>query len=231
MTSYFFNTILCLSLLSCLLASSQEGTEFTIEKSAAVNYAITPRWNIQGGTTYRNTLTESLSNEAIAWNSKHIQFSANTAYEVGFYGKLGGGILYRFNSIETKDNENEVRLTQQYSYAKRYNGFRIGHRIKLDQRLRTSKNTHRIRYRISSDFPLNGESLDVGELYAVLSTESIFNTGKKESPAWDQRFTIGLGNQLFKKVKLQLNAQYRFENYLISTQNRLFVTTQLYYKL
>ncbi len=215
----------------CSALLAQDGTEFTLEKAATAIYIISPRWSAQLGSEYRNTPTESLENEPLQFNSKHLQFSLNSAYEVGFYAKLGGGLMYRFNTLENPQNENEIRLTQQYTYAKPFNALRLSHRIKLDQRLRPTRTTHRIRYRFLADFPLNGLSIDLGEYYAVVSSESLLNTGSKEKPAWDQRFTLGVGNQLFKKIKVQLDLQYRLENYFVSTKERVFIVTQLFYKI
>ncbi|RDK88818.1 uncharacterized protein DUF2490 [Marinirhabdus gelatinilytica] len=224
------NTVLLLLLLgaTCWVRSQ---TEFTLEKVATLQYNISPRWSTQLGTEYRNTPAEDIGDASLQFNSRHLQFSGTVAYEVGFYAKLGTGIMYRFNTLEDKGNENETRITQQYTYAKPYNALRLGHRLKLDQRIKVSETTHRMRYRLSADAPLNGLSVDRGEYYGVASLETLLNISRLNKPAWDQRFTLGIGNQIFEKVKLQIDVQYRVEDFFSSNTQSLFVVTQLYYKL
>lgn len=200
------------------------------ENEFAVNTKFNSRWKLNIGVANRNLLTRDVANEPISFDARHIQVEMNSGYEVGFYSTLGGGIMYRFNTLQGIDAKNELRLTQQFSIAKTYNALRIVHRFKTDQRIFNSTTEHRFRYRLSTDFPLQGLQLDTGEFYVVASTETVFNSGNKITPMWDQRFVTALGNQVSKSLKAQIDIEYRFENWAQEVSTRWFLVTGLVYK-
>ena len=140
--------------------------------------------------------------------------------------------MYRFNTVGDSDAVNELRSTQQYTYGRRYNSLRIVHRLKLDQRFRDSRATvHRFRYRLSADLPLAGLKLDTGEFYIVASLETLLNAASADRPEWDERFVLGLGNQILADLKIQLDIEYRIEAFNINRDQRIFVITALVYNL
>jgi len=201
------------------------------ENEFAVNTKLNPRWKLNIGVANRNQISEDLGNEPFSFDGRHIQFELNSGYEVGFYSTLGGGVMYRFNTLQGKSAQNELRLTQQYSIAKTYNSLRLVHRFKTDQRLFNSSTEHRLRYRLSIDFPLQGLRLDKGEFYIVTSTESVFNTGTTINPMWDQRLVGAIGNQISKSIKAQIDIEYRFEDWAQNLSNRWFIVTGIICKL
>ena len=228
MTSFYSNISWFLVFCSFSCLSQTSGLW---DSEIALNTKLNSRWSLNANIGNRNLLTTYLGSEAFHFTARHIQAGINTAYEIGLYTKLGGGMMYRWNTLGDSDAENELRTTQQFSMARHYNALRIVHRWKADQRFKGSQLEHRLRYRFSTDFPLQGLSLDVNELYLLFSTESIFNFGKDINPMWDQRLNTGLGFQLSKPIKLQLSLQYRWEDYIGATNHRMFVNTQLFYSL
>ncbi len=225
MNFYCFRILLLFIVLVPLGLYSQENTSLLWEQTMDFNYKLNYRWSFNFGAGFRGELSDDISEESVELQPKHFQVSHNSTYNVGFFGKIGAGIMYRWNSIEDIRNDDEVRLTQQYSHARRYNALRIVHRLKTDQRILDNSTTHRFRYRISIDFPLSGLRVDPREFYVVLSTESLLNSAKQIRPEWDQRITLRLGLQIFKGTRLQLDAEYRWENYTGSTDRRIFIKT------
>lgn len=140
---------------------------------------------------------------------------------------LGFGLQYRFRENFEPDKQNELRLTQQYNITHKARILRIGHRFRTEQRITASSTIHRFRYRFAIDLPLQGVSLDIGESYLVLATESLLSVGKALRPEHDQRITAQLGWLLSKKTRFQLGAEYRAENYTASTENVAFLVTNL----
>ena len=214
----------------CSLLKAQDNTALLWENEIDINAKLSETISLNVGTAYRNELSQGLTNTSFDYLSKHLQFSTNVSTIVGFYGKFSGGVMYRFNTVESSSNENELRLSQQYSYGKRFNSIRVVHRVQLDERIWSSTTVWRARYRLSGDLPLNGLQLDKGEFYLVVSTESLLSVSSESTPEWDQRFTIALGNQLTDKIKLQLDAEYRIEDYYAAISKRIFVVTGLIYK-
>lgn len=79
----------------------------------------------------------------------------------------GAGYMIRFQGDDLIH-----RAIQQFSMVRKYEVLRIGHRFSTDQTFRPeSPVEYRFRYRISSDFPLQGQSVDPGEFYLKLSNE------------------------------------------------------------
>ncbi len=140
---------------------------------------------------------------------------------------IGFGIKYRLKDTFENSSENELRFTEQYNITLKRGGIRYGHRLRAQQRITKSSTVHRFRYRFALDFPLQGEELDIGEAYLVVSTESLLSVGKSLLPAFDQRLTSKLGWVLSTTTKLQLGMEYRAENYAQSTENELFILTEL----
>lgn len=231
MTSLSSKLLLFFTLTIVIVGSAQNGTELLWQPSTQINIKTASRWSYNFGSEYRNTITQSVSNAPLEFTSKHLQFSHNTSYEVGFYAKVSAGIMYRFRDIFEDDKANELRFTQLYNYAKFYNALRLGHRIRADQRLFRDETIFRFRYRFALDVPLNGLELDLHEFYTLASIEALSSFGEEIAPEIDQRFNLGLGYQLFKDTKLQVELEYRFEDYFNATQHRLFVNTSLSYSL
>lgn len=67
------------------------------------------------------------------------------------------------------------RAIQQISFSKKYPCFRIAHRIMTDQTFENNEkneNTElRLHYRISSEIPLEGQSIDVKKFYVKTNNE------------------------------------------------------------
>jgi hypothetical protein len=140
---------------------------------------------------------------------------------------VGLGIQYRFRGLFDDTAENELRLIQQYNITKSNRGLRFGNRFRSEQRITNSLTIHRFRYRFALDFPLQGQSLDIGETYLVLSTESLLSVAKASLPEYDQRITANLGWVLDEKTKLQVGTEYRAENYTNETEHVFFFLTTL----
>ena len=230
MISYYskFCGFLMLFLLAPMVLPAQ--TSGLSEAEFSLNTALSQRWKLNAGLGYRSLLTSDLSGN---WNAKsrHIQASANVSYEVGFYGKVGGGAMYRNNQLFDDNSENELRLNQYYSWATYRNSFRWVQRFKIDERLQTSRTRFRLRYRLSLDVPLNGLELDTGEWYVLASTESLLNLSKQASAMWDQRITMGIGRQWTTNIKIQMEAEYRWEDYVNISERRAFLRFSCIYQL
>ena len=162
---------------------------------------------------------------------QHLEFSHFTTYESGFYGSISLGLRYRNRDWFDPSRSNEIRLTQQYNYARNYNQYRLGHRVRVEQRFYENETVYRARYRANLDFPLQGLRLDNGEFYAAVGLETLYSISAQEQPDLNQRLTLTLGNQLSGTLKLQIAAEYRKDDLTINQENRVFFYTAAKIKL
>ena len=137
------------------------------------------------------------------------------------------GLMWRNSRIFDEDRVNEFRLTQQYNITFSPTKFRFGHRVRTEQRIFDGFTLHRFRYRFAVDFPLEGEKLDVGESYSVLSAEPIITVANDQEPLYNFRLRAGLGMRLSPKSNLQFVLQYRLINYSRQTSHVLLLETAL----
>mgnify|MGYP001045528687 CR=1 FL=1 len=162
--------------------------------------------------------------------NRQIDLVTFSTFNLNYNKSLSLGVQYRFR--ENFDGaSNELRLTQQYNFIKKNLFWRFGHRFRLEQRIFTNNAIFRQRYRFTVDRPLNGEQLDVGEAYIILSMEGLLSLTTLSAPEIDHRTTTQLGFQLTERTKIQLGFEYRFEKFNINTEEKLFILTGLIYKL
>jgi len=107
--------------------------------------------------------------------------------------------------------ENSHRFIQQAAFLQRKTGFRLGHRVRVDQTLYTSEAVKlRLRYRLSAEFPLEGQSLDAGEFYLLISGEPIYAV-QDAMGEMEARLATSIGYFISHKTKLELGLDYRLE--------------------
>lgn len=107
-------------------------------------------------TTYRYDLTD------IAFIASR-RTGANSSFGIGYM------IRFRGNSVIH-------RFIQQYSTVKKYDQFRLGHRISTDQTIHENNAVQlRLRYRVGLEKPLSGKDVDSKEFYFKLNNEYLFS--------------------------------------------------------
>ncbi|AGC76377.1 uncharacterized protein DUF2490 [Nonlabens dokdonensis] len=211
-----------LFLLVPLLSFSQIVEDVIVQPSLNISWQTGNRWSFNSVMEQRNITDDG-------FGALHIQAAQFVGYEVGFYSQIGFVVMYR--ELFDDSRPEEVRFTEQYVYKRKYNALKVAHRVRWDQRLRGDRTTHRWRYRLSSSLPLNGFATDVSEYYLTASLETVFIAEKAERPGYDQRFSLGLGRQLSKNLKLQLVTEYRFEDFTANTERLLFLNLGMYYSI
>lgn len=125
--------------------------------------------------------------------------------------KVGVGYYYRLSEPLIGGDKYEHRLLQQAAYISYFRDMRLAHRFRLEQRIRSSSYQNRFRYRISFDFPLQGEQLDPGERYLILKNEMMTAFNGSEADA-ENRTSFGMGWFLTGSQKFEVNLQYRYQD-------------------
>jgi hypothetical protein len=142
---------------------------------------------------------------------RYIEPQLSFSYGLSAGTKVGGGYYYRLSTPLVDGYQYEHRFLQQVGFISYIGDRRIAHRLRLEQRIRSSSYQNRLRYRLSYDFPLNGEKLDPGEKYLILKDEMMTAFNKNEADA-ENRASIGLGWYFDSKQKFELGLQYRIQD-------------------
>ncbi|MGF1559494.1 MAG: DUF2490 domain-containing protein [Flavobacteriaceae bacterium] len=221
----FIKKAVCFSGLFCLHSLlAQENLTIYLQPQVALNYKVTASYSHNFSLIQRSYLFEE---QQFRFRARQVDFGHFSDFKIQDNQSFSFGILYRFRENFETSKENELRLIQQYNITFNPRTVRFGHRFRAEQRITPSLTTHRFRYRFAVDFPLQGEQLDLGEAYLVVSTESLLSIAVNNLPQYDQRFTGEIGWLLAEKTRLQVGMEYRFEDYTHKTENVLFFLTSL----
>ncbi|NBC83121.1 MAG: DUF2490 domain-containing protein [Bacteroidetes bacterium] len=147
------------------------------------------------------------------WEYSYSQTDFQSFLDYRFNPFWKGALGYQFRLVEKGNNAH--RTIQQIAAVQKYSGFRLGHRFRIDQTFYQSGAAvkYRIRYRLSTEIPLEGESLDPGEYFIILSDEALYSRqdGKND---FENRLAIALGYFVGSKNKLEAGLDYRLEKLL-----------------
>lgn len=187
------------------------------------------KWDPSGRWTYYFTFSNRdliYKDENVKFDIQHVELTPFVTYEVGFYNKLGLGVRYRFRELFEDSSQDEIRIIEQFSHERDFNRIVLAYRIRLEERFRENT-TFRSRYRLSGEFPLNGDRVDRNEFFMVAETEALWSLGKFEKPSLEQRIGISLGNKIFKNTTGELGVEYRLEDYTGDTSKSWFISSSI----
>lgn len=146
------------------------------------------------------------------------------------FGKRKLSLGYMYRSVDPFEEETgyEHRITQQFAFLTELKGLRLANKVRVEERIRSSSYLTRLRYSISSDFPLNGESLDEGEFYFIAGNEVIYEFNSREDEL-ENRFSLGLGKLLQKGQKLQVAVESQYSDLISDATNHILQIKTVYY--
>lgn len=148
--------------------------------------------------------------------SQELQFTHYRTDLMGFYDfklnptkRVAFGVFHRI-----QDGANANRLIQQFASVNRLRGLKMAHRFRTDQTLTQGDPVEfRLRYRISTEIPLSGSTLDPGEHYLVLSDEPIFGLQGGEFEI-ENRLVFSFGKLITSSQKLEWSLDFRTDKYI-----------------
>ena len=212
--------------LLCFPVFAQDDFEGLGETSFALNHIVNSDYKINFSVRSRYFLYQ---NDDFSFQNRQLAFVHISALNLDYNHSVSLGLQYRIRSID--GGRNELRLTQQFNYTKNNGALRFGHRVRFEQRILGDLTILRSRYRFALDVPLEGEKLDIGELYFVTSMEALLSHSKAHKPELDHRTTSHIGWLISESLKLQLGLEYRFEAFNINTEEKLFLYTSVILKV
>lgn len=151
-------------------------------------------------------------------------FSFAGAKKLGVRTKIVGGYMLRL-----EEGGPAHRSFQQLNIVQKYPAFRMAHRIATDQTFEDKGAPEfRLRYRLSSEIPLNGNTLDPKEFFLKVSNEYL--NGVKENEYDLEIRGLGfLGYAINEKSKIELGLDYRLDSFLSGgSRNRHWIGFNYY---
>lgn len=215
---------LLLFLSTSFITKAQDNLTGYWQPQVGINYDVAPNYAHNFSLAKRSFV---LRNGQAELSVRQLDLAHFSNLKISGNQSVGFGIQYRFRATFDGTKQNELRFVQQYNVTKSNRALRFGNRFRSEQRITKNATIHRFRYRFAIDFPLQGQSLDVGESYVVVSTEALLSVAKAAKPEYDQRLTANLGWLLDENTKLQIGTEYRAENYSQDTEHVVFLLTTL----
>lgn len=147
--------------------------------------------------------------------------------KTGLNNSLAGGYLIRLRGEQTFH-----RFIQQFTVVRRYESFRMAHRFSSDQTFNSEVPWElRLRYRITAEIPLNGQSVDPGEFYLKLNNEYL-NSWQEGEPDLEIRLVPLGGYEFTDNNKLEFGLDYRLSSFIDgNARNTFWLNIGWYFKI
>lgn len=179
--------------------------------SLNLNKKLRNDWSLNMKIESRQLFRRGGINGIVDKNYKYVltDFSIIAAKKIGLNSRIGGGYL-----IRVEEGGLSHRFIQQYIIVQKLSGFRLAHRFSTDQTFSESeKPEFRLRYRIASEIPLNGESVDPGEFYLKINNEYISSL---QSLAYDLEIRLVplIGYDITDRFKVETGLDYRVKSFI-----------------
>jgi hypothetical protein len=136
-------------------------------------------------------------------------FALTASRKTGLNNALAGGYLIRLRGEQIFH-----RFIQQFTVVRRFETFRMAHRFSSDQTFNSDNPWElRLRYRITAEIPLNGQSVDPGEFYMKLNNEYL-NSWQEGEPDLEIRLVPLAGFVFNDSNKLEFGLDYRLSSFI-----------------
>ncbi|HMQ46961.1 MAG TPA: DUF2490 domain-containing protein [Saprospiraceae bacterium] len=203
--------MLCLGWLFSNIISAQSTYQLGVLPSINLNYKLRNDWSANFKIESRQLLQRGTFNSDVDKSYQYVltDYSWIVARKIGLNARLSGGYLFRF-----REGQATHRLIQQYTIIQRLPSLRLAHRIVTDQTFSDSDDTeYRLRYRLATEIPLNGQSADPKEFYIKISNEYL---NSLQSAEYDLEIRVVplLGYAVTDKQKVEFGLDYRVNSFL-----------------
>ena len=136
-------------------------------------------------------------------------FSVLGVKKISFKSRLAGGYLLR-----TEQDKIFHRFIQQYTYTHPLDSLALSHRFSSDQTFSPAeKPEFRVRYRLATEIPLEGKTLDSDELYLKMTNEYL-NSWQDSEYDLEIRLVPLLGFNFRNDKKIEMGMDYRLDSFL-----------------
>lgn len=209
--------------------SAQSTYQFGVLPSVNLNKKMKNNWSLNTKLESRQLFQRGEFNGTTdkEYNYVLTDMSLIAAKKVGLNSRISGGYLIRL-----EDGDFFHRFIQQYVVVQNLSGWRLAHRIMSDQTFsKIEKPEIRLRYRITSEIPLNGEAVDPGEFYLKLNNEYVNSFQAKEYDL-EIRLIPLLGYDITDNFKIESGLDYRVNSFFNnSTRHSYWMNFNLFIEI
>lgn len=200
-------------------ASAQSTYQIGLLPSINLNYKLENDWSLNSKIESRQLMRTGEFSGLAESDYTYVltDLSMITAKKVGLNSRVASGYL-----IRVREEKLFHRFIQQYTVVQRLAVYRLAHRFASDQTFSLDeKPEFRLRYRIASEVPLNGESIDPKEFYFKFNNEYL-NSWQDSDYDLEIRFVPLLGYNLKNNNKIELGLDYRVNSFLKNNTRQSF---------
>jgi hypothetical protein len=199
---------------------AQSTSEIGLLPTINLNKKLQKDWSLNFKTESR----QSLIKEEFNYDYLLTDISFAASKKIGINTSIAMGYLIRVEQDGVKN-----RISQQITFVKRYSSLKLSHRLLSDQTFKNNDNTEiRFRYRLSSEIPLQGNTLDLNEFFLKISNEYL-NSLYQNSYDLEIRGAVFLGYTISGLGKLELGLDYRLDSFIEGTaRNRYWIGLNVY---
>jgi hypothetical protein len=185
-----------------------------------INKKLPKDWSLNFKTESR----QSLIKDDFNYDYLLTDISLAASKKIGINTSVAMGYLMRIDDEGIRN-----RTIQQITFVKRYTGFRLSHRFLADQTFEKDDETEfRFRYRISSEIPLQGKSLDPKEFFLKINNEYL-NSIQDKNYDLEIRGGAFLGYVLSPKNLIELGLDNRLDSFIEGNpRNRFWIGLNFY---
>lgn len=194
------NFCLALFMLTALPLRAQTEIERIWEPSLTYTHKVDDFWSLSG------QLTAYQSPDVL----ERVEGSLFAIRRITPSTSLGVGYLNRQITPLESDTDVEHRFTLQLNHQSAWGVHQLSHRFRAEERVRSSGNVHRFRYRAGLRTPLQGERLDPGERY-LLSQNEVLGSFSDNPFSGENRLSVHMGWLLQNRQRIEVGLQHRAE--------------------
>lgn len=202
-----------------LLTSAQSSYEAGLLPSINFNKGISKDWSLNFKIESRQLVKEGFFNDKERFDYDYLltDFTAITSKKVGLNNAISGGYTLR-----VVDKDLVHRFIQQFTLTKQYTSIRLAHRFSMDQTFVEERSMQfRLRYRLTTEFPLNGQSVDPKEFYLKINNEYL-NIFQNKEYDLELRLVPLLGYNFNDNNKLESGLDYRLNSFIKANSSSSF---------
>lgn len=219
--------LLCLLFFFCsFVCLGQSRDEIRVMPVINLNKDFPKDWsvNIKAESSLVLFISTSAMPLTASYEYKKTELSIIGARKIGIHSSIAGGYLIGVTGEQVSN-----RFIQQFSLVNRLPGMKMAHRFSSDQTFaRAEEPEIRFRYRLTSEIPLQGQILDVKELFLKAGNEylNMFQAGTYDL---EIRLATFVGYYLSPSNKIEFGIDYRIDSFINSPpRNRLWLGLNFY---
>lgn len=214
--------ILIICVISLIPARNygQSNIEIGFLPSLNINKSLQRDWSL----IFKAESRQSLKKGDFDYDYLLTDISLAGSKKAGINTSVAAGYMVRI-----VDNKIRNRTFQQVTFVERYPRLRISHRLLSDQTFEKDQNTEfRLRYRISSEIPFQGQTPDPKEFFVKLNNEYL-NSIQGKIYDLELRGAGFIGYVISTVSKLEIGFDYRIDSFINgNTRNRLWLGLNFY---